>query len=134
MARWHERVNMNCGAFRKGLFAVLLMSSWVNSGRGALAQTLAPPVVTIVATDYHAAETETDSGVFKISRTGATEASLLVFYELSGTARNGVDYQELPRSITIPAGAASATITVKPINDSLVSSQSRKSDPPLTPS
>src|SRR6266511_3542300 len=52
-----------------------------------------PPVVTIVATDHHAAEAETDPGTFTVTRTGNTEASLLVFYELSGTARNGVDYQ-----------------------------------------
>jgi hypothetical protein len=87
----------------------------------ALAQTSSdPPVVTILATDHHAAEAETDAGVFTVNRSGPTQGSLLVFYELSGTARNGVDYQELPNTVTIPAGAGSATISIKPINDTLV--------------
>src|SRR6185295_6567464 len=85
----------------------------------ALAQA-EPPVVTILATNHHAAEAETDPGTFTVSRSGPTEGSLLVFYELSGTARNGVDYQEIPNTVTIPAGAASAPISIKPINDTLV--------------
>src|SRR5882724_1978525 len=110
---------MNAGVLNRSLPTVLFLSTLLGTDRSAFAQTTERPIVTIVASDHHAAEAEQDVGVFTVSRTGATEASLLVFYELSGTARNGVDYLELPRSITIPAGAASASITVKPINDSL---------------
>src|SRR5688572_13520265 len=110
---------MNAGVPNKILLSVLFLSAWLSLDRSALAQTTEPPLVTIVAGDHHAAEAEQQVGAFTVSRTGATEVSLLVFYELSGTARNGVDYLELPRSITIPAGAASALITIKPINDSL---------------
>src|SRR5262245_60928701 len=111
---------MNAGILNRMLPTVLVLSAWIGSDRNAFAQATAPPIVTIVATDYHAAETEQDVGVFTVSRTGTTETALLVFYELSGTARNGLDYLELPKSITIPAGALSAAITIKPVDDSLV--------------
>ena len=114
-----RKVKMSTGVLIGSLPAVLFLSTLLGTGPGAFAQTTERPIVTIVASDHHAAEAEQDVGVFTVSRTGATEASLLVFYELSGTARNGVDYLELPRTITIPAGAASASITVKPIDDSL---------------
>src|SRR6266511_634232 len=110
---------MNAGVLNRSLPTVLFLSTLLGTDRSAFAQTTERPIVTIVASDHHAAEAEQDAGVFTVSRTGDTEASLLVFYELSGTARNAVDYLELPRSITIPAGASSAPITVKPINDSL---------------
>src|SRR5213078_3070687 len=39
---------------------------------------------------------------------------------VSGTATAGADYASLPGSVTIPAGASSATITVAVIDDFLV--------------
>src|SRR5262249_40689611 len=44
-------------------------------------------------------------------------AALTVSYTVSGTAAAGTDYQSLPGTVTIPAGSASATITVNPIDD-----------------
>src|ERR1041385_7576109 len=111
---------MNASFCRLQVGGILLGVAWLIPGQTGLSQTIEPPLVTIVASDHHAAEAEQDPGVFTVSRTGSTAASLLVFYELSGTARNGLDYQELPLTLTIPAGAVSASITVKPINDSLV--------------
>jgi hypothetical protein len=115
-----RKVKMNAGVLKKILSTVLLLSILPGLDQITLAQTIDPPLVSIVASDHHAAEAEQESGAFTVSRSGTTENSLLVFFELSGTARNGVDYLELPRSITIPAGSASASITIKPINDSLV--------------
>ena len=77
------------------------------------------PVVSIVATDAVAAEAGLDTGTFTVSRDGITTAPLTVNYTVSGTATNGVDYQLLSGSLTIPAGQASATIVVTPIDDSL---------------
>jgi hypothetical protein len=113
------KVTMNAGVLNRILLTIFFLSIMLVLDGSAFAQTTEPPIVTIVASDHHAAEAEQEVGVFTVSRTGPTEASLLVFYELSGTAQNGVDYLELPRSITIPAGAVSAPITIKPINDSL---------------
>ena len=77
------------------------------------------PVATIVASDASAAERGLDPGIFTVSRTGSTESALEVFYTVSGSAGNGVDYQQIPASVTIPAGSASAQITITPIDDSL---------------
>jgi hypothetical protein len=81
-----------------------------------------PPVstVTITATDAQASETGPDAGQFTITRTGDTAASLTVQYTIDGTATNNSDYNQIPTSITIAAGAESATIDITPIDDGLV--------------
>lgn len=79
-----------------------------------------PPTVTIVATDKQTVENSSNTGRFVVTRTGNLAANLLVNYTLSGTAVNGVDYTALSGTVVIPAGQATATITVTPLNDSLV--------------
>ena len=106
-----------------------------------------PPIVSIVATDPVAVEgtnswvwpCETNAtstwaawppvvcryltncgpktATFSVHRSGDTSDSLTVPYAIGGTASNGVDYQTLPGSVTIPAGACRALITVVPIDD-----------------
>src|SRR6266545_4647100 len=78
------------------------------------------PTVTVVATDADASEQGTATGTFTISRAGDTSASLTVNYTLGGTAQNGADYQQLGTSVTVPAGASSTTVTVRPIDDTQV--------------
>jgi hypothetical protein len=75
------------------------------------------PVVSIAASDPNASETGPDPGAFTVSRTGATSASLIVHYTVSGTAAATTDYTSLSGTVTIPSGAVSATIPVSPIND-----------------
>ena len=78
------------------------------------------PTVTVVATDANAAEAATpNTGTFTVSRTGSTAAALTVNYTVGGTASNGTDYTTIPTSVVIPAGSASATITVTPIDDTV---------------
>jgi len=79
-----------------------------------------PPVVNVSASDTLAAETGPDPGVFTITRSGSTAGDLAVNFTLNGTALNGVDYLELPGSVTIPSGAESVTITVIPTADDLI--------------
>ncbi len=76
--------------------------------------------VSIAATDPSAAEAGPDSGTFTMTRSGSTTAALTVSLSISGTATNGTDYQTIPNSVVIPAGAASATVTVIPIDDTVV--------------
>jgi PKD repeat protein len=71
-----------------------------------------PPPVTVTATQPWA--TSLTPGVFTISRNN-TGSPLLIVYSLGGTAQNGVDYQTLSGSAMIPAGAISATVTVRPL-------------------
>jgi hypothetical protein len=78
-----------------------------------------PPKVFITATDDPARESGVSAGAFTVSRAGSLAANLLVRYELAGSASNGVDYAPLPGAVLIPAGHASATIVVAPLNDLL---------------
>ncbi|MCL5098982.1 MAG: Ig-like domain-containing protein, partial [Candidatus Omnitrophica bacterium] len=64
-----------------------------------------------------ASELGPDPGTFTVTRTGDTAGSLVIFYSLGGSARNGVDYERLPGQVTIPEGTASVDVTVMPIPD-----------------
>jgi uncharacterized protein (DUF1800 family) len=55
-------------------------------------------------------------GVFTFSRTGSTTAPLTLYYSVSGTATPGVDFTSLPGTVTIPAGATSATVNVSALS------------------
>ena len=78
---------------------------------------LQSPAVTVLASDPYAAEANLDPGAFTVTRTGSTATALTVSYTVGGSATNGVDYQTLSGTVLIPAGEASATITVLPIDD-----------------
>jgi hypothetical protein len=62
-------------------------------------------------------------GEFTVYRAGDTTTALTVNYRLSGTAAKFTDYRrpqgDMPEFVTIPAGAASATITIVPVDDTL---------------
>ena len=78
------------------------------------------PIVTIAATDADASETGPDSGTFTVSRTGDTTDPLTVTYTVGGTAA-GNDFTPTPAlsgTVTIASGAADATITITPAEDS----------------
>jgi len=77
------------------------------------------PAVAIKATDALASEAGTDTAAFNISRTGNLDAALTVFYGVSGTASNGVDFDFLPGSVTVQPGASNAFVVVQPIDDIL---------------
>src|ERR1043166_2602156 len=89
-----------------------------------------PTVVTVEAADPDATEIpvvppwldipqRVDDAVFRITRTGDTGDALTVFFRLSGTASNGVDYAKVEESVVIPAGSASADVVIDPIDDFL---------------
>ncbi|MEJ0035082.1 MAG: S8 family serine peptidase [Gammaproteobacteria bacterium] len=80
----------------------------------------ASPSVTLTASDANAAEASADPGVFTVSRSGSTATALTVNLAYAGTATNGTDYATLPATVIVPAGSASATITVTPVDDSAV--------------
>ncbi len=54
------------------------------------------------------------SGTFTITRSGSNADAVTANFTLAGSAVNSTDYDTLPTSVTIPAGAASASITVAP--------------------
>ena len=73
----------------------------------------------------NAAEYGSAPGAFAVTRTGLFDQGLDVEYQITGTASNAVDYQRLSGRVTIPAGEASAQITVIPFDD-------RNQEPPET--
>ncbi|MFP2929001.1 Calx-beta domain-containing protein [Pyxidicoccus sp. 3LG] len=77
------------------------------------------PVVTVTAPDALGAEPGTDTARFSVSRTGPTTTALTVRYAPSGTASEP-DYVALPGTVTIPAGAASASVVLTAVDDALV--------------
>lgn len=91
-------------------------------------------VVNVYATDSYAVEPSStasndlvDTATFRIVRSEPTNDWLSVTYTLHGTARGGVDYENLspgvePRShgVVIPPGRRSVTVTIQPLADNVV--------------
>jgi hypothetical protein len=83
------------------------------------------PVLTITATVANTIEPgpltgDSSPGIFTIHRAVNTNAELKVFFNISGTASNGVDYESLTNFVNIPAGATSAAVILQPLDDLLV--------------
>jgi len=76
------------------------------------------PIVTVAATDWAAEPAK--AGVFTFTRGGKLDAAVTVNYTTSGTAAKGTDYAALPTSVTIPSGTTTVTLSVTPIDDTLV--------------
>jgi hypothetical protein len=77
------------------------------------------PSIAVAASDPGAVESG-QTGAFTITRTTANLGSpVTVFYKITGTATNGVDYVKLTGTAVIPAGQASVDVLVSPIDDPL---------------
>lgn len=97
----------NCGAGLLDAQAALLLAQQNQ------------PVVEIRVADGSGAEPG-DALSFTVARVGSTVASLTVQYGVSGSATAGADYVALSGSVTIPAGASTATVVVTPLDDNAV--------------
>ncbi len=73
------------------------------------------PTVAIAASVATTDTLSAPPAVFTVSRTGPTTSPLTVYFTASGSAASGTDYRALPDSVTIPAGAESATVSVAPV-------------------
>ncbi|MGV3664451.1 MAG: choice-of-anchor tandem repeat GloVer-containing protein [Prosthecobacter sp.] len=74
------------------------------------------PVVKITPVDDSGHEAGSDGLVLMLERNGPTTAALNVSLAYTGTATNGSDYAA-PASVSIPAGSASTTFSITPVND-----------------
>jgi hypothetical protein len=101
--------------FQVSIFMTLTLAA------NLLAQSNNPiiPVVTISATTPIASSPDS-LGVFTVLRAGDTNLTLNVYYRISGTASNGVDYAQISNWVIIPAGTISNAITITPIIPSSV--------------
>jgi hypothetical protein len=75
--------------------------------------------VTVQTTATPAAEFGAVPATFTITREGPTNVVLNVFFSLSGTASNGVDYSAVAGLATIQVGASNVPVTIAPILDAL---------------
>jgi len=84
-----------------------------------------PPVVTVETIDGEASEIPEgslrpeDPAVFRVHRTGDSDAQLTVYYHMRGSAENGVDYRELPGEVTFGEGEESMDVYVAALPDEL---------------
>jgi hypothetical protein len=88
------------------------------AGNGLVLNAVCLPTVTIAATDSLAVKgvNPEDTAAFIITRAdGDWSQALQVNYAVSGAAVNGVDYQTLSGSISIPANEESATLAIHPL-------------------
>jgi hypothetical protein len=72
--------------------------------------------VTIGVTDSSVTE-EGDTGQFTVNISNPSDADTVINYTIGGSAANGIDYQTLTGTVTIPAGSVSAVIDVMPVDD-----------------
>jgi subtilase family serine protease len=80
-----------------------------------------PATVTLTATDATASEAGAEPGVFTVTRSGDTSRALTVYFDPPfGTAVETIDFPLLPSSVVVPAGSATATVTLTPIDDTKV--------------
>jgi hypothetical protein len=76
-------------------------------------------VVTVSPTGSGLAEPGS-SGRFTIQRDGDITSAVVVYYTLTGSASNGVDYASPSGSVTLPAGATATDVILSALNDALV--------------
>lgn len=77
-------------------------------------------VVNVSATTVTADSTAYEgctNGTINFTLSQAAQNDYTINYTLGGTATNGVDYNQLPTTVTIPAGQTNASLLVEPIND-----------------
>ena len=81
---------------------------------------LTQPIATITASDPDASELGPNTGefTFRLDKPAAL-TDLKLNYTVSGTAKEGVDYQPIGNSVLILKGKTSATILVTPLADQL---------------
>jgi hypothetical protein len=60
------------------------------------------------------------AGFFQVSLSDAVTNNLTVYYKISGSAQNGVDYTNLPAAVTFSNGQNLAFIEIDPIQDNII--------------
>jgi hypothetical protein len=98
---------------RGGLLAGGLL---LVSGVAGLAQSSGTiPIVTLEATDPIGSWAGS-AAVFSVLRSGNPATALNVYYCISGTASNGVDYQQIGQWVQLASGVTSNAIVIQPID------------------
>ena len=75
------------------------------------------PTVTVTAFDAAASEQGPDAGIFRITRSAATDKPLTVGFNVTGTAYGTTDYTAIGTSAVIPANATFVDVVITPKDD-----------------
>jgi len=78
-----------------------------------------PPIVTLTVAERATIEGGNGAGALLVQRSNGIENPLRVFYRVTGSARNGADFERLEGSVVIPAGSYEGTIEIIPLDDGL---------------
>jgi hypothetical protein len=94
----------------------------ITAGAGTATVSIADnePIVSVTASPASVGEASGGSATFTISRSVASAQPLTVSFTLGGKAAKGADYLSVPTSVTIPANQTSATVVIRPCNDTLI--------------
>lgn len=92
----------------------------LGAPKSATVTILDKPTVSVAASIATAKESGLVAGQFTVTR-AATDLTLAlpVIVQLTGVAASGTDYTAVGTTVTIPAGQASVTVAVNPLNDSV---------------
>ena len=93
-----------------------------TNGFGVPALCPGPPTQSIEATVATPTEGGPDDGIITITRTRDTSLEQTIFYTVDGTGVPGVDYAALSGSLIMAVGQTTATITIDPIDDTVIES------------
>src|SRR5688500_3079754 len=74
-------------------------------------------ILTLSVAQPTATEEPGGTGLLVVRRSQGSDDSLRVAYRVSGSARNGIDYERLPGWVEIPAGGSEAMIEIIPLDD-----------------
>ena len=115
-------------AIVEGNETVVVTLTSVSSGLATLGATLTATntiadndsATVTIANTTNGAEAGPVNGVMTVTQTAVSATNTVIAYTVSGTATSGSDYTALSSSVTIPAGATTATINIAIIDDLVV--------------
>lgn len=119
--------NLNTGSYRTAIAnnplttAAKVRNTTLNGASHTSVGTFfrATPDISVTASAPPAAEFGLAPSSFTLTRTGPTDADVGLAFNLGGTATVGTDYAAPPSNVIIPPGAASTTVTITPVADTL---------------
>jgi hypothetical protein len=91
----------------------------IESGRLRAGSLVLEPMISVAASQPQASENGPAAGLFTLTRQGSLADDLMVNLTLSGSAQNGVDYQLVPATVLMPAGAGTVEIPILPYADGI---------------
>lgn len=97
-------------------------SNQVQSNTKTVEVTYTPPTITVGVSPSSVNENELTPMVYTFTRTGFTGVSTSVTYGISGTAVNGVDYNNIGTSINFGINETTKTVDIIPIDNDTVAS------------